>query len=426
VQKSADRGCIVVAGPQGFSAGDLVLRDYPIITYTDCQKLLDEAYELDGGALRAVLDLHCPTEAAPNGELARMVGRRGDRMNSGSLQLPDRCPCEDEAFRVLKIAEANQFRCANGQVLFKKICRINHSCNPNAIERVGRGLDETEIIAIRRIQPGEEVTISYLADRDLREHVAHRRELLRARWQFHCQCERCAALADPVRAFCCGACGARICATSDRHDKFVACGQCGSQCQGPGLEVALTQERDLAKYLEKIRPVVQAAEADLTKAVADLTPDPELVGIAGPLASDIEDHVHTADALHFTHLTVAKLLRLSGRLAMAEVEYLERFGELQRARLAEARVVHALQATVEAERVSGFPEGSTREELVEDLLALGEIYMKFDQSGPAAECYALAAWEMRAGFFVLAEQERRRCLREEISRIEDMVQLLQG
>lgn len=68
--------------------------------------------------------------------------------------------------------------------LFKITCRINHSCVPNAVARweMHRGeRGEMRVVAKRRIEMGEEITISY----------GVKASRLKEKFGFDCDCERC-------------------------------------------------------------------------------------------------------------------------------------------------------------------------------------------------------------------------------------------
>jgi hypothetical protein len=68
--------------------------------------------------------------------------------------------------------------------LFEMVCRINHSCVPNAVARweLGRGeRGEMRVVAKREIGEGEEITISYgVETRELKE-----------KFGFDCDCMKC-------------------------------------------------------------------------------------------------------------------------------------------------------------------------------------------------------------------------------------------
>ncbi|ORY60961.1 uncharacterized protein BCR38DRAFT_497073 [Pseudomassariella vexata] len=71
--------------------------------------------------------------------------------------------------------------------LFPEVSRINHACSPNAFTRFMPRSLAVSIIAGREIQPGEEITISYIP---VTKPSAERQRLL-SRWGFNCTCSLC-------------------------------------------------------------------------------------------------------------------------------------------------------------------------------------------------------------------------------------------
>jgi [histone H3]-lysine4/36 N-trimethyltransferase SMYD len=75
--------------------------------------------------------------------------------------------------------------------LFPLLARINHSCDPNAQIISQTFVDyHVDVIALRSIGVGEEVTISYLPPH-IHQRVSRRKQLLQSRYLFDCQCSRC-------------------------------------------------------------------------------------------------------------------------------------------------------------------------------------------------------------------------------------------
>ncbi|OAA59883.1 SET domain protein [Niveomyces insectorum RCEF 264] len=73
-------------------------------------------------------------------------------------------------------------------VLFPKIARINHACQPTAITRFNEHDLTQRVIAFRDIAPGEEITISYI---DFGLTHTERQTALTRRWGFSCECHLC-------------------------------------------------------------------------------------------------------------------------------------------------------------------------------------------------------------------------------------------
>lgn len=79
---------------------------------------------------------------------------------------------------------------AMGTGMFPVANCMNHSCLPNVVS-MSRSTNETlDVVAIRPIQPGDELHISYI---DESEPRAQRQRKLLKYYQFTCECEKCAA-----------------------------------------------------------------------------------------------------------------------------------------------------------------------------------------------------------------------------------------
>ena len=74
--------------------------------------------------------------------------------------------------------------------VFEVLSRANHSCAPNIAKRFDR--DSVAVHALRDIATGEELLISYLPEDMENASSEQRRELLRLKYNFVCQCVRCA------------------------------------------------------------------------------------------------------------------------------------------------------------------------------------------------------------------------------------------
>ncbi|KAK1749818.1 SET domain-containing protein 5 [Echria macrotheca] len=74
--------------------------------------------------------------------------------------------------------------------IFLEASRINHSCKNNAENTWNKTLGKLTIHAVRDIQPGEEITISYV---DAFKSYDERQHHLQTGFGFSCDCERCSA-----------------------------------------------------------------------------------------------------------------------------------------------------------------------------------------------------------------------------------------
>ncbi|KAF2648360.1 SET domain-containing protein [Lophiostoma macrostomum CBS 122681] len=77
--------------------------------------------------------------------------------------------------------------------VFSQACRVNHACDHNATNFWNENINRVKIHAIRNIQKGEEITISYLKSH--RNRQARQEELLR-NFKFTCACRLCSLPTD--------------------------------------------------------------------------------------------------------------------------------------------------------------------------------------------------------------------------------------
>lgn len=136
-----------------------------------------------------------------NGRIGRVVGGRGELSADGITR---RWPAEfvfQDGQRETKKLKAQNLKTPGGvfrsnafdEGLFEYRCRMNHSCSPNVVadEIVVRGRKRMQIVAVRDIAVGDEVTCCYIEREGL--NTAQRRELLQGKYNFLCQCQRCGA-----------------------------------------------------------------------------------------------------------------------------------------------------------------------------------------------------------------------------------------
>ncbi|KAG9194295.1 hypothetical protein G6011_04330 [Alternaria panax] len=75
----------------------------------------------------------------------------------------------------------------SSRALYPLISRINHACDPNSFVLFSRAGISMAIKAYRNIEPGEEITVSYL----LLGLPSTNRQSLLTRWGFRCTCDLC-------------------------------------------------------------------------------------------------------------------------------------------------------------------------------------------------------------------------------------------
>lgn len=93
------------------------------------------------------------------------------------------------------IFRTNAYNTGSQIGLFPKIARINHSCRPNLSYYWSAKLNKRVVYATRRIEVGEELSVSYISlllTRNERRRRLHR-------YGFSCQCEVCAQNIAEVR-----------------------------------------------------------------------------------------------------------------------------------------------------------------------------------------------------------------------------------
>ncbi|KAK3320136.1 hypothetical protein B0T19DRAFT_488318 [Cercophora scortea] len=98
------------------------------------------------------------------------------------------------------VLRTNAFNTMIGEVphmaLYPEVSRINHACKPNAYTRfIPRSL-EVSVAAVRDIQPGEEITISYIT---IGQETVQRKRALEV-WGFECKCSLCSSSQNEIAA----------------------------------------------------------------------------------------------------------------------------------------------------------------------------------------------------------------------------------
>ncbi|CAN9165956.1 unnamed protein product [Alternaria alternata] len=115
---------------------------------------------------------------------AAHAGNRGDA-NEGDEEQETEGRLEED------IMKTNSYGSTVAEVsskaLYPLISRINHACNPNSFVLFSRAGVSMAIKAYRDIEPGEEITVSYL----LLGLPSPKRQSLIRRWGFKCTCDLC-------------------------------------------------------------------------------------------------------------------------------------------------------------------------------------------------------------------------------------------
>jgi hypothetical protein len=175
-----------------------------------------------------------------------------------------------------------------GAAVYPTLCLINHSCDPNCVPVRSLTHLKTSVIAMRTLQPGEEVTFSY-APHFTQMLCDERQSFLLDKYNFKCGCEACNNWWGPesrslfVPESQCNRCG-----------RFVLQGQCPDCIQKDkmlrqGLGIWLNEEGKLTRVkmlMGKVENVLCAY--DNIKEGLNLTSD---AGVQGnfPLAVELQD-----------------------------------------------------------------------------------------------------------------------------------------
>ncbi|CAG7556533.1 unnamed protein product [Fusarium equiseti] len=99
----------------------------------------------------------------------------------------------DNTSRYLGIVRTNALPMDDGSGIFVTACRINHACNNNAQKGWNEGIKRHTVHALRDINEGEEITITYLGVLNDRRT---RQEALRQKFKFTCTCGLCSLPAE--------------------------------------------------------------------------------------------------------------------------------------------------------------------------------------------------------------------------------------
>ena len=151
-----------------FAVGDLIISEAPLLTCS-----------LTNTSTTAL-------ETELSGKLTRLD-------DGGRKQFYDLSDCHDGPPTPLGIFRTNAHPCgfqgaAKESGILPLICRINHSCSPNATHSWNKRKREQTIYAAKEIKVGEEITIPY---RDNFGDALQRKAQLASLWRFDCTCRAC-------------------------------------------------------------------------------------------------------------------------------------------------------------------------------------------------------------------------------------------
>uniref|UniRef100_A0A1B0CIA3 SET domain-containing protein n=1 Tax=Lutzomyia longipalpis TaxID=7200 RepID=A0A1B0CIA3_LUTLO len=139
-----------------------------------------------------------------------LVGRNGQGIGTSSfaawqknlekVDIDDRASLENDIATLYDKFEefSGSFLDVEGSGLYVVQSKLNHSCLPNAEIKFPHSNHTLMIAAVKDIEPGEEICISYLSECLLNRSRHTRHKFLKENYLFVCQCELCTSqIADP-------------------------------------------------------------------------------------------------------------------------------------------------------------------------------------------------------------------------------------
>eukprot|EP00747_Dinoflagellata_sp_TGD_P170232 gnl/TRDRNA2_/TRDRNA2_201269_c0_seq1.p1 gnl/TRDRNA2_/TRDRNA2_201269_c0~~gnl/TRDRNA2_/TRDRNA2_201269_c0_seq1.p1 ORF type:complete len:546 (+),score=55.98 gnl/TRDRNA2_/TRDRNA2_201269_c0_seq1:99-1736(+) len=141
----------------------------------------------------------------------------------------------------------------NGLVMYNRLSMCAHSCDPSCAQSRGYDANVCVLRARTALNKNDELTVSYLEEKDLLKATPTRQLLLQP-WQFTCACERCSLQVDLGRGFRCPTCRVGVCYTAagDRLEPCDSCKACPTEEQTTAL-IGLESE-----YLDKAAQFLEA------------------------------------------------------------------------------------------------------------------------------------------------------------------------
>ncbi|XP_050420382.1 histone-lysine N-trimethyltransferase SMYD5 [Adelges cooleyi] len=170
------------------------------------EKFAEQIEQLRYGVLKSLSVRETSHWLTPNGfkSLLALIGTNGQGVGTSAFQRwsnvckkslsPEQLEnfehFEDNAYNVMEQAVGIDFLDNEGSALFQEHSSINHSCYPNAAS-VFNGNHILRLVAVRSIEPGDEINTSYIAPCEL-DHSRHtRQKYLQENYVFTCRCMKC-------------------------------------------------------------------------------------------------------------------------------------------------------------------------------------------------------------------------------------------
>ena len=128
--------------------------------------------------------------------ICQQVEALSEHQRRSFLSMHNIHPYKDAAERYLEIFRINSLPAETGgdkRAIFLEACRINHACDNNAQKNWNEKIKRHTVHALRDINKGEEITITYLSP--LKNRKA-RQKALQERFGFTCLCRLCSLLPE--------------------------------------------------------------------------------------------------------------------------------------------------------------------------------------------------------------------------------------
>ncbi|CAF3542590.1 unnamed protein product [Fusarium graminearum] len=134
--------------------------------------------------------------AAVSASIGRQVDSLPPDQREAFLSMCNIYPSDDDTSPYLGIVRSNGLPMDFGSGVFLQASRINHACDNNAQKDYNEGIKRHTVHALRDIEEGEEITITYLG---ILKNRRTRQQALRTKFMFTCTCNLC-SLPDDLSA----------------------------------------------------------------------------------------------------------------------------------------------------------------------------------------------------------------------------------
>ncbi|KAM0364305.1 hypothetical protein ACHAPK_010783 [Fusarium culmorum] len=131
--------------------------------------------------------------AAVSASIGRQVDSLPPDQQEAFLSMCNIYPSDDNVSPYLGIVRSNGLPMDFGSGVFLQASRINHACDNNAQKDYNEGIKRHTVHALRDIEEGEEITITYLG---ILKNRRTRQQALRTKFMFTCTCNLCSLPED--------------------------------------------------------------------------------------------------------------------------------------------------------------------------------------------------------------------------------------